>query len=80
MPRGKPRAQVAKTPKPEGWKVRVQFPGGAVHVLSRTAPMVRRVGTQVLDVDWDLVTDTEHGDTVGYIRWSEVIGISWRRA
>ncbi len=64
----------------DGFKVRVVVDGAIIHVLSRTEPRVDASGRHVLGVEWDLITGTEHGDTVGFIRWESVSAISWRRA
>ena len=63
------------------WKVRICVRRcGIVHVLSRTEPEVTHVDDKITDVALNIITDTEHGDTVGFIDWSEVGAITWRFA
>jgi len=68
--------------KPMCWKVRISMRGGGLlHMLSKTEP------TADIDNNGNLkslamepVTDTEHGDTLGFIDLKEVAAISWRIA
>jgi hypothetical protein len=63
------------------FKVRIVIPGAVLHVLSASEPRVRTgPGPSILGVDWDVITDTEHGDAVGFIRWADVSAVTWRRA
>lgn len=62
------------------WKVRVVVSGARLHVLSRTEPRVHSNGDSITGVDWEPVEATEHGDSVGFIRWRDVSAITWRRA
>lgn len=63
------------------WKVRIYIKGcGLLHVLSKTEPIVKTAAHGVDSVDIEYITDTEHGDTVGYIDWREVGAVTWRYA
>jgi hypothetical protein len=65
------------------WRVRVALPGGIFHLVSRTEPVVTMHDDRIGDVRMDLVTGTPEsgdtvGDTIGFIDWSAVIGVTWR--
>jgi hypothetical protein len=63
------------------WKVRIWMRGaGILHVLSKIEPRVSYVDGTILTVEIDYITDTEHGDTVGFIDWTEVGALTWRYA
>ena len=62
------------------WKVRVVLPGAILHLCSRTEPRMRISAGRFAHVAMDLVTDTEHGDTMGFIDWSAVVAVTWRFA
>lgn len=63
------------------WKVRIHIRGGGViHVLSSTEPSVIRDNGQVERVDLDCICGSEHGDTIGFIDWSEASAVTWRYA
>ena len=63
------------------WKVRIWIKGcGILHVISKTEPIVSSCASGVESVALDYITDTEHGDTVGYIDWREVGAVTWRYA
>jgi hypothetical protein len=64
----------------EAFKVRVVVGGATLHLLSAIEPVVNVSNAAVVDVRWMLIDGTEHGDTVGFIRWSEVTAITWRWA
>lgn len=75
------KAKKAAEPGIEGYRVRISLGGALLHVLSATEPVLTRSVTgDVADVAWTLIEGTEHGDTVGYVRWSEVTAITWRKA
>jgi hypothetical protein len=61
------------------FKVRLVFPGSVLHVLSKTEPIVTTCGGKVQGVTWAIVEGTAEGDTVGFIDWSQVAAITWRR-
>lgn len=61
------------------WKVRVCLPGNILHFASRTKPIMRLSAGRVSDVDMDLITGTEHGDSIGFIDWPAVLAVTWRR-
>jgi hypothetical protein len=63
------------------WKVRVCMRGGTIlHLLSKVEPVVTHANGEVKDVVMECITETEHGDTVGFIDWREVGAITWRIA
>jgi hypothetical protein len=72
----------AKTTETMGFacfKVRVVVGHALIHVVSSTEPIVHRAPTgEIASVDWNLIVDTEHGDTVGFLRWADVNAITWR--
>jgi hypothetical protein len=61
----------------EGWKVRVVLHGALLHVVSSTEPRVIEHGGELVGVDW---SPTDEGDVPGYVDWSAVRAITWRRA
>lgn len=65
---------------PPHWKVRVYLPGGILHLLSAAEPEVIIKNGVLIEVEMDLIEGTEHGDSLGFIRWSEAIAIAWRYA
>jgi hypothetical protein len=77
----KPKAEAERGIGPF-WKVWVCLHGSVVHLASRTEPVVRLRaclgGSRLAGLD--LIHDTEHGDTVGFIDWSAVTAVTWRRA
>ena len=64
------------------FKVRIGMRGGvAIHVVSRTEPVVMSTSDgRLLSMDMDIIEDTEHGDTIGYIDLAEVSAVTWRMA
>lgn len=66
---------------PPHWKVRIWIKGsGILHVLSRIEPTVESENGVIRIVKMEYITGTEHGDTVGFIDWSEVAAVTWRFA
>lgn len=64
---------------PDHWKVRIWIKGsGVMHVLSRTEPAVDANNGRVLAIEMDIITGTEHGDTIGFVCFDEVAAVSWR--
>ena len=64
----------------EYYKVRLHLPGGVMHLASSIEPKVHMRNGRVADVELDLIIDTEHGDTIGFIDWGVVTAVAWRRA
>jgi hypothetical protein len=63
------------------WKVRICMRGGPlIHLLSKTEPVVLVQDGRIEMIVMDLITGTEHGDTLGFIDWSEIKAVSWRFA
>ncbi len=65
------------------WTVRIAIGAMVIHCVSRTEPVVRRgggPGAGVLGVELEPIEGTEHGDTLGFVRWSRVDAVTWRRA
>jgi hypothetical protein len=60
----------------DGWMVRVVFHGAILHFVSRTEPELVRGPDGVQGIRWEPTPD---GDTPGYIDWSEVRAVPWRR-
>ena len=77
MPRAKTAKQMGLK---QAWKVRIVLRGAFVHVVSETEPVIHWQADGSIDrVDWTPIA-CPHGDTPGYIRWSEVTAITWREA
>ena len=80
-----PKTMVKPTTKPAEessapiWRVRVCLPGSIVHLTSLSEPVVQMRDGRVHSVDMELVTTTpESGDTIGFIDWPAVVGLTWR--
>lgn len=64
------------------YKVRIVIGTALIHVLSRTVPVVRLdgVGSGIASVSMEVIEGTEHGDSIGWIQWSDVRAVTWRKA
>ena len=63
------------------WKVRVYMKGGGtIHLLSKNEPVVEHVNGEIKEFMVDLITNTEHGDTIGFIDFREIAAATWRFA
>lgn len=60
----------------EGWRVRVVVGHALLHVVSATEPVVH---TDTEGVSWVEWSPTDEGDVPGYVDWSAVRAITWRR-
>ena len=70
------------------YKVRIVIPGAVLHLASWTKPRLVReplTGPGVIqlyggisDVYADWIDDPAYGDTLGWIDWPKVAGITWR--
>jgi hypothetical protein len=70
------------------YKVRVVLPGVVLHLASWTKPkLIREALTGpgfiqlyggIDDVEADWIDDPQYGDTIGWIDWPKVRGITWR--
>jgi hypothetical protein len=73
-----------KTARPLGvecYKLRVVVEGAIIHALSTTEPAVLRGPSgELVGLDWTPILGTDHGDTLGFVRWADVSAVSWRRA
>jgi hypothetical protein len=73
------QATQAVDDQPTFWRVRVCMPGSILHFTSSTEPVVQMRDGRVGDVTMELLTTTQHrGDTVGFIDWPVVTGLTWR--
>lgn len=79
-PQPEPVEVEQKQHTPQRFKVRIVLNGALLHVLSTTEPTVHEVAGRIVTVDLTPVEGTAHGDTIGFIRWSDVSAISWRLA
>ena len=70
----------SRMPRPHGWRVRVCLHGAILHLASRTEPLIVMNAGRIANVEMDLISDTEHGDSIGFIDWSAVTAVTWRRA
>jgi hypothetical protein len=66
------------------YKVTIALPGGMLRVASWNLPLVRASDyptgtTKITHVDADWIQDPDYGDTLGWIEWSSVQAITWRR-
>lgn len=74
-----PRAKSQKDIGTSGFKIRIVVDGNIIHVLSSTEPVVHLADAERISrLEWTPVLGTEHGDTIGFIRWSAVSAVSWR--
>jgi hypothetical protein len=77
---GMTKAKTGKQIGLECFKVRIAVSGAVLHILSTTEPVVHCDGGSIASVDWEPIDGTEHGDTVGFVRWADVSAITWRKA
>ena len=77
------RAREAIEPKQRRahFKVRVALNGSLLHLASWDEPKIEYEGGRVAGVEADWITNDEsyNADTLGFIRWSEVLALTWRR-
>jgi hypothetical protein len=63
------------------YRVKIAVPGASVfYVLSATKPVVHVEGGVIASVEMAPIEGTEHGDTLAFIRWSDVAALAWRPA
>lgn len=60
------------------YRVRITIPGALIHLAALHEPRVTTEDGHVTNVDADWID--ELGDTIGYIDWTHVVAITWRRA
>ena len=77
MPKPKTAEECGMDPH---WKVRIYLPGGILYVISRTEPVVHIGGKRLAHVELDVIEGTDHGDTIGFMDWEAVLGVTWRFA
>lgn len=66
---------------PPHWKIRLcMVGGGIIHVISISEPSVDQKDGRVFGVNMDPITGTEHGDTIGFMDWTQVAACTWRFA
>ena len=60
------------------FKVRLVLPGALIHLASQDEPrwVHDEDGQRQLEADW--ITDPDYGDTLFFIDWSAVTGVTWR--
>lgn len=76
-----PKPLTAKDMGIDGYKIRLVVPNAVIHLLSSSEPEVHldpQTGL-VQALHYNAVVNSKHGDTLGFIRWSEVTAISWRK-
>lgn len=62
------------------WKLRVVMPGAILHLASWDEPRLERDDDgRIVGVHADLIADGR-ADTLGYIDWTAVKAVTWRRA
>lgn len=62
------------------YRVRVVLPGALLHLASRDEPRLIRDSLgrlEAVEARW-VRNNPEAGDDLGYVRWAEVIAITWR--
>jgi hypothetical protein len=70
---------MSKEPGSALWRVRVCLPGSIIHLTSLTEPVVHMRDGRIASADMELVTTApESGDTIGFIDWPVVVGLTWR--
>lgn len=63
------------------YRVKIAVPGASIfYVLSATRPVVRVEGGVIASVEMTAIEETEHGDTLAFVRWSDVAALAWRPA
>jgi hypothetical protein len=66
-------------PGDEHYLVRVALPSALLYFASWTEPKLLQTSTgRIVNVSADWINDPNLGDTLGYVNWGEVVGISWR--
>jgi hypothetical protein len=65
---------------PPCWKVRLVIGGAIVHLLSKTEPVPVIESGFLTNCRLSLIEGTNHGDSLGFIRWASVDALSWRMA
>lgn len=60
------------------YKIRVAFPGSLIHLASYDEPKMMYEGGRLVGIECKFITYPEFGDTVGFIDWGSVIGVTWR--
>jgi len=65
---------------PACWKVRVYMRGGGViHLVAKTEPAkTENDDGQIVHVEADWIKNTNHGDTIAFIDWTEASALTWR--
>jgi hypothetical protein len=75
-------ARKTSTPGNEHFKVRIVLPGALLHLASKTEPKLNpgfvQGRSRLTSVEADWISDPDVSDTVGYIDWPAVVGITWR--
>lgn len=61
------------------YKVRIFTQGGIIHTLSRMEPRIETSDSRIDRVYWEPVVNSEHGDSVGFVAWQEVLALTWRK-
>jgi hypothetical protein len=66
------------------YKITIALPCGLLHVASWNMPIVRTSDVmtgieRISYVDADWITDPDYGESIGWIDWSIVQAITWRR-
>lgn len=77
-PMPKPKTS-ANSNIPEGFKVRVILPGAIIHLLTAAEPAIQTSNGKITSASLDIIPNTEHGDSIGFIDWSAVSAVSWRK-
>lgn len=80
MARKQDEMTAANGPVIEHYKVTIGVGPTRIYVLSKIEPVITRNDDGIMHVELDVISGTEHGDTIGFIRWPAITSISWRKA
>lgn len=60
------------------WRIRVVFPGAILHLASTVEPKATFSAGRLAGCEMEPLEDDTVADTVGFIDWATVIGLTWR--
>lgn len=64
---------------PPGFKVRIIIHGAIIHSLAASEPVIESSDGKITHASLDIIPGTDHGDSIGFIRWEDVSAITWRK-
>lgn len=60
------------------YRVQVALSDVLLHFASWSPPVLQYQMGELVDVSADWITDSDYGDTIGYIDWTAVTDVTWR--